>query len=124
MAAFAQFGSDLDASSQRLLARGVRLTEMLKQGQYSPLPMEKEVLIMFAAKEGYFDKLSIEQIRPFELGCYTYFDARHADLLAEIRDQKQISDDLTKKLKAALDTYEQSFMAESKSAAPASATAA
>jgi F-type H+-transporting ATPase subunit alpha len=76
---------------------------------------------MFAAKEGYFDKLSIEQIRPFEQGLYTYFDGRHADLLAEIRDQKQVSDDLTKKLKAAIDTYEQSFMAENKSAAPATA---
>ena len=88
MAAFAQFGSDLDASSQRLLARGARLTEMLKQNQYSPLPMEKEVLIIFAAREGYFDKLSVEQIRPFEMGLYTNFDSRHADLLAEIRDTK------------------------------------
>src|SRR5271168_1330068 len=121
MAAFAQFGSDLDASSQRLLARGARLTEMLKQGQYSPLPMEKEVLIIFAAKEGYFDKLTVEQIRPFELGLYTNFDSHHADLLGEIRDQKQISDDLTKKLKAGLDTYEQAFLADNKAAAPASA---
>ncbi len=121
MAAFAQFGSDLDASSQRLLARGARLTEMLKQNQYSPLPMEKEVLIMFAAKEGYFDKLSVEQIRPFELGLYAYFDARHADLLAEIRDKKEISDDLAKKLKAGLDAYEQSFLAENKTDAPATA---
>ena len=121
MAAFAQFGSDLDASSLRLLARGARLTEMLKQGQYSPLPMEKEVLIMFAAKEGFLDKLSVEQIRPFEMGLYTYFDARHADLLAEIRDQKTISDELTKKLKAALDEYEKSFLVEKKAAAPATA---
>jgi F-type H+-transporting ATPase subunit alpha len=121
MAAFAQFGSDLDASSQRLLARGVRLTEMLKQGQYSPLPMEKEVLIMFAAKEGYFDKLSVEQIRPFELGLYTNFDGRHADLLGEIRDTKAISDDLAKKLKAGLDDYLNSFLAENKAAAPATA---
>ena len=118
MAAFAQFGSDLDASSQRLLARGVRLTEMLKQNQYSPLPVEKEVLIMFAAREGYFDKLAVEQIRRFEAGLYTNFDARHADLLAEIRDTKQISDELTKKLKAGLDAYEQSFLAENKTAAP------
>jgi len=121
MAAFSQFGSDLDASSLRLLARGARLIEMLKQGQYSPLPMEKEVLITFAAKEGYFDKLSVEQIRPFELGLYTNFDSRHADLLAEIRDQKQISDDLTKKLKAGLDSYQQSFLAENKAATPATA---
>jgi F-type H+-transporting ATPase subunit alpha len=121
MAAFAQFGSDLDASSQRLLARGARLTEMLKQNQYSPLPVEKEVLIMFAAKEGYFEKLPIEQVRPFELGLYTNFDSRHADLLAEIRDTKTVSDDLAKKIKAGLDTYLQSFQSENKAAAPATA---
>src|ERR1700677_1003850 len=121
MAAFAQFGSDLDASSQRLLARGARLVEMLKQGQYSPLPVEKEVLIIFAAKEGYFDKLTVEQIRPFELGLYTNFDSHHADLLGEIRDQKDLSNDLTKRLKAALDDYEKSFLAENKAAAPATA---
>jgi len=121
MAAFAQFGSDLDASSQRLLARGARLVEMLKQGQYSPLPVEKEVLITFAAKEGYFDKLSVEQIRPFEEGLYANFDSRHGDLLAEIRDKKDLSDDLTKRLKAALDDYEKSFLAENKAAAPATA---
>jgi F-type H+/Na+-transporting ATPase subunit alpha len=90
---------------------------MLKQGQYSPLSMEKEVLIMFAAKEGYFDKLTVEQIRPFEAGLYQYFDARHADQLAEIRDQKQVSDDLSKKLKAGLDEYEKSFLAENKTVA-------
>jgi F-type H+/Na+-transporting ATPase subunit alpha len=122
MAAFAQFGSDLDASSQRLLARGARLTEMLKQGQYSPLPVEKEVLIIFAAKEGYFDKLSIEQIRPFELGLYTYFDAHHADLLGEIKEKKEIADELSKKLKTALDAYEKLFLSENSK--PASATAA
>src|SRR5208282_4259072 len=118
MAAFAQFGSDLDASPLRLLARGARLTEMLKQNQYSPLPMEKEVLIIFAANEGYFDKLSVEQIRPFEMGLYANFDSRHADVLAEIRDKREISDELRKKLKAGLDDYEQSFLAENKAAAP------
>ena len=122
MAAFAQFGSDLDASSQRLLARGARLTEMLKQGQYSPLPVEKEVVIICAAKEGYFGKLSIEQIRPFELGLYPYFDAHHADLLSEIKDKKEIADELSKKLKTALDAYEKLFLSENSK--PASATAA
>ena len=122
MAAFAQFGSDLDASSQRLLARGARLIEMLKQNQYSPLPMEKEVLIIFAANLGYFDKLSVEQIRPFELGLYTYFDAHHADLLGEIKEKKEIADELSKKLKTALDTYEKLFLSENSK--PASATAA
>jgi F-type H+/Na+-transporting ATPase subunit alpha len=122
MAAFAQFGSDLDASSQRLLARGARLTEMLKQNQYDPLPVEKEVLIVFAAMEGYFDKLDLDQIRPFETGLYTLFDARHPELLAEIRDKKELSDDLKKKLKAALDGYLESFLAENKkAAAPAAA---
>src|SRR5260370_18067712 len=89
-----------------MLARGARLTEMLKQSQYSPLPIEKEVLIIFAAKEGYFDKLSVEQIRPFELGLYTYFDSHHADLLAEIREKRELGDEANKKLKAGLDADE------------------
>ena len=76
MAAFAQFGSDLDPASQRLLHRGERLTEMLKQNQYEPLPIEKEVLIIFAANEGYFDKLEVTQIKPFEMGLYAFFDSR------------------------------------------------
>ena len=74
MAAFAQFGSDLDPASQRLLHRGERLTEMLKQNQYEPLPIEKEVLIIFAANEGYFDKLEVTQIKAFERGLYAFFD--------------------------------------------------
>ena len=99
---------------------------MLKQGQYSPLPIEKEVLIIFAAKEGYFDKLAVEQIRPFELGLYTYFDAHHADLLAEIKEKKEIGEELGKKLKAALDAYEKLFLSEnskSENSKPASANA-
>jgi F-type H+/Na+-transporting ATPase subunit alpha len=121
MAAFAQFGSDLDASSQRLLARGARLTEMLKQNQYDPVPMEKEVLIVFAANEGFFDKLTVEQIRPFEKGLYATFDAKHEDLLQEVRDKRELTDDLKKKLKAALDVYEQSFLAENNKGGAAAA---
>src|SRR5260370_18766179 len=105
-----------------MLARGARLTEMLKQSQYSPLRIEKEVLIIFAAKEGYFDKLSVDQIRPFELGLYTYFDAHHADLLAEIKEKRELGDELSKKLKAGLDAYEKLFVAET--SRPDSATAA
>src|ERR1700681_2108554 len=74
MAAFAQFGSDLDASSQRLLHRGERLTEMLKQNQYDPLSTDKEVLIIFAANEGYFDKLEVDQVKPFEHDLYALFE--------------------------------------------------
>src|SRR6202050_3184537 len=96
MAAFAQFGSDLDPASQRLLHRGERLTEMLKQNQYDPLSTDKEVLIIFAANEGYFDKLEVDQVKPFERDLYALFDARHKDLLDEIAAKKEISDDLRK----------------------------
>ncbi|HVC45341.1 MAG TPA: F0F1 ATP synthase subunit alpha [Candidatus Binataceae bacterium] len=106
MAAFAQFGSDLDPASQRLLHRGERLTEMLKQNQYDPLPIEKEVLIIFAANEGYFDKLAVSEVKPFERDMYAFFDARHKDLLDEIRTKREISDDLRKRLIAALDNFQ------------------
>src|SRR5208282_704745 len=112
MAAFAQFGSELDASSQRLLNRGARLTEVLKQNQYDPITIEKEVLIIFAGNEGYLDKLEVSQVRAFEKGLYELFDARHADLLNEIKTKREISDDLRKRLIAALDAYEKSFEAE------------
>src|ERR1700730_3131886 len=118
MAAFAQFGSDLDPASQRLLHRGERLTEMLKQNQYDPLPTEKEVLIIFAANEGYLDKLEVNQVKPFERELYSAFDQHHKDLLDEIRTKREISDDLRKKLVAALDQFNQNFMAQN-SARPA-----
>ena len=105
MAAFAQFGSDLDPASQRLLHRGERLTEMLKQNQYDPLSTDKEVLIIFAANEGYFDKLEVDQVKPFERDLYALFDARHKDLLDEIDAKREISDDLRKRLIAALDNF-------------------
>ncbi|HUY38079.1 MAG TPA: F0F1 ATP synthase subunit alpha [Candidatus Binataceae bacterium] len=124
MAAFAQFGSDLDPASQRLLNRGARLTEMLKQNQYDPLTVDKEVLLVFAANEGYLDALEVEQIRAFEHGLYAAFDSRHADLLAEIREKKEISDALRGKLKAALEEYQKSFLAEHAKDSPAAATAA
>jgi F-type H+-transporting ATPase subunit alpha len=105
MAAFAQFGSDLDPASQRLLHRGERLTEMLKQNQYDPLPTDKEVLIIFAANEGYFDKLDVDQVKPFEHDLYAFFEARHKDILDEIAAKREISDDLRKRLTAALDNF-------------------
>jgi F-type H+/Na+-transporting ATPase subunit alpha len=124
MAAFAQFGSDLDPTSQRMLHRGDRLMEVLKQNQYEPLPVEKEVLIIFAANEGYLDRLEVEQVKPFESGLYSYFDAQHADLLAEIKTRRELSDDLRKKLKAGLDRYLQEFLAEHQSQAAESKPAA
>jgi len=112
MAAFAQFGSDLDPASQRLLNRGARLVEMLKQNQYDPLTVDKEVVLVFAANEGYLDALEVAQIRAFEQGLYSVFDSRHADLLAEIRDKRELSDELRKKIKTALDDYQKAFLAE------------
>ena len=111
MAAFAQFGSDLDAASQRLLHRGERLIEMLKQGQYEPLPVEKEVLVVFAATQGYLDHLEVAQVRPFERELYLFFEAKHADLLEEIRTKRQLSDELRKRLTDALDQFKQAFAA-------------
>jgi F-type H+/Na+-transporting ATPase subunit alpha len=105
MAAFAQFGSDLDPASQRLLHRGERLTEMLKQHQYDPLSTEKEVLIIFAANEGYLDKLEVDQVKPFERDLYAVFDSRHKDMLDEIAAKREISDELRKRLIAALDNF-------------------
>jgi F-type H+-transporting ATPase subunit alpha len=107
MAAFAQFGSDLDPASQRLLHRGERLTEMLKQNQYDPLPIEKEVAIIFAANEGYFDKLEVSQVKPFERDLFAFLSAKHQDLLDEIKEKREISDDLRKRLIAALDQFQQ-----------------
>jgi F-type H+/Na+-transporting ATPase subunit alpha len=107
MAAFAQFGSDLDPASQRLLHRGERLTEMLKQNQYDPLPIEKEVAIIFAANEGYFDKLEVSQVKPFERDLFAFLSAKHQDLLDEIKEKREISDDLRKRMIAALDQFQQ-----------------
>ncbi|HTT76588.1 MAG TPA: F0F1 ATP synthase subunit alpha [Candidatus Binataceae bacterium] len=107
MAAFAQFGSDLDPASQRMLHRGERLTEMLKQNQYDPLPIEKEVTIIFAANEGYLDKLEVSDIKPFERDLYAFMSSKHQDLLDEIKAKREISDDLRKRLIAALDQFQQ-----------------
>jgi F-type H+/Na+-transporting ATPase subunit alpha len=109
MAAFAQFGSELDPSSQRLLHRGERLTEMLKQNQYDPLPVEKEVLIIFAANEGYFDKLEVSQVKQFERELYTFVEARHPELLDEVRTRREITDDLRKRLLDTLTSFMQTF---------------
>ena len=111
MAAFAQFGSDLDAASQRLLHRGERLIEMLKQEQYEPLPVEKEVLIVFAATQGYLDQLEVAQVKPFERALYSFFECKHAGLLEEIRTKRQLTDELRKQLTDALDQFKQAFAA-------------
>ncbi len=111
MAAFAQFASDLDASTQRLLNRGARLTELLKQPQFSPLPVEEQVVVIFAGVNGYLDRLGIPAVARFEQGFLTEMRTNHADTLAEIRSRQELSDDLHKKLTEILDGYATSFAA-------------
>jgi F-type H+-transporting ATPase subunit alpha len=109
MAAFAQFGSDLDAATQRLLNRGARLTELLKQPQFSPYPVEEEVVSLFSGMRGYLDKIAIADIGRFEADMLRFMRARHADILVEIRNSKQISQGAEAKLKAALDEFSAGF---------------
>ncbi|MCX7602576.1 MAG: F0F1 ATP synthase subunit alpha [Bryobacteraceae bacterium] len=114
LAAFAQFGSDLDKASQAQLNRGRRLTEILKQPQYRPLPVEKQVLILFAGVNGYLDDLPVEACQPFEAELYRFADASHPEILAEIREKKAISEDLKARMEAMLAEFKQRFKAEHK----------
>ncbi|OBZ94378.1 ATP F0F1 synthase subunit alpha [Pararhizobium polonicum] len=109
MAAFAQFGSDLDAATQRLLNRGARLTELLKQPQFSPLKTEEQVAVIFAGVNGYLDKIAVNQVGAFEQGLLSYMRSEGKDILEAIRKDKAISDDVKGKLKAAIDTFAKSF---------------
>jgi len=110
MAAFAQFGSDLDASTQRLLNRGARLTELLKQPQYSPLPVEEEVVSIYAGVKGYLDKLPVAKVGAFEKGLLSLIRGKHQTLLDEIRTSGAISGDTETKLKAVIDEYAREFV--------------
>jgi F-type H+-transporting ATPase subunit alpha len=109
MAAFAQFGSDLDASTQRLLNRGARLTELLKQPQFSPLKTEEQVAVIFAGVNGYLDKIAVNQVGKFEQGLLSYFRNDGKAILDTIRTEKQISDDTRGKLKSAMDSFAKTF---------------
>ncbi|MFY9686877.1 MAG: F0F1 ATP synthase subunit alpha [Pseudolabrys sp.] len=109
MAAFAQFGSDLDATTQRLLNRGARLTELLKQPQFSPLKMEEQVCVIYAGVNGYLDPIDVARVRPFESGLLTLIRTKHADLLDSIRKSGDLSDADAAKLKAVVDGYAKTF---------------
>ncbi|HEX4157834.1 MAG TPA: F0F1 ATP synthase subunit alpha [Rhizomicrobium sp.] len=109
MAAFAQFGSDLDAATQRLLNRGARLTELLKQPQFSPIPVQEQVVSIFAGVRGYLDKLAVNDVQRFEGELLRMMRAKHADILDSIRTQKQITPDTEAKLKSILDEFLKSF---------------
>jgi F-type H+-transporting ATPase subunit alpha len=109
MAAFAQFGSDLDATTQRLLARGARLTELLKQPQFSPLKMEEQAVVIYAGVNGYLDPIAVERVRAFEDGLLNLLRSKNADILEDIRKTGDLTDATAARLKAALDAYAKSF---------------
>ncbi|HXH82093.1 MAG TPA: F0F1 ATP synthase subunit alpha [Candidatus Tectomicrobia bacterium] len=111
LAAFAQFGSDLDRATQMQLARGQRMVELLKQGQFQPLPVEKQVAIIFAGTQGLLDDLPVDQVRAFEEFFYSFLDRRYAAVLTELREKKEISDTLRETLTKAVGEAKTEFIA-------------
>jgi F-type H+/Na+-transporting ATPase subunit alpha len=109
MAAFAQFGSDLDATTQRLLNRGARLTELLKQGQFSPLKMEEQVCVIYAGVNGYCDPMPLDKVKPFEDALLANLRSQNAAILNEIRDSKDLSDATADKLKDVVTSVAKQF---------------
>jgi F-type H+-transporting ATPase subunit alpha len=111
LAAFAQFGSDLDRATQMQLARGQRMVQVLKQGQYQPLSMEKQVAIIFAGTQGLLDDVPVDQVRAFEEFFYGWLERKQAQMLTEIRDKKEVSDTLRDALTKAINDAKTEFMA-------------
>jgi F-type H+-transporting ATPase subunit alpha len=109
MAAFAQFGSDLDAATQRLLARGARLTELLKQPQFNPMPVEEQVASIYAGTNGFIDSIDVTAVTRYEAAMLSFLRSDHADILKAIRDTKQLDDDTAAKLKDALTKFGKTF---------------
>jgi len=109
MAAFAKFGSDLDASTQRLLARGERLTELLKQPQYAPQAVEEQVCVIYAGTRGYLDKFPVNAVGRFESEFLSRLHSKHEGLLEAIRTKKALDDKLEGELKSALDGFSETF---------------
>jgi len=111
LAAFAQFGSDLDRATQLQLARGQRMVELLKQGQYSPLSVERQIAIIFAGTQGLLDDMPVDQIREFETFLFGFLDRKHPQVLGDIANKKELTDDLRSALAAAIDAAKAEFLA-------------
>ena len=109
MAAFAKFGSDLDAATQKLLNRGARLTELLKQPQFSPLQMEEQVVVIYAGTRGYLDDVELSAVTRYERELLTRLPGSETGLLTKIRDEKALTDDIEKGIKAVLDDFTEKF---------------
>jgi len=102
LAAFAKFGSDLDRATQALLARGSRLTEILKQDLYEPIPVEKQVVLLYAAMNGYIDRYPENVLKRYEKELYQFFDGKYQDILKDIKEKKEIDPDIEERLNKAL----------------------
>ena len=115
-AAFSQFASDLDQVTRNMLERGARLVEILKQGQYVPLPFEKQVIIIYAANNGFLDAVPVERVRDYERDLYAFLDSRRAQLLSSLAEKKQIDDAIKGELSQALTEFGKTFDATQKTA--------
>jgi F-type H+/Na+-transporting ATPase subunit alpha len=109
LAAFAQFGSELDKASQQQLNRGARLVEILKQGQFAPLPVEKQVLILYAGTNGYLDDLPVDRCRKFEEELYRFVENAHPQLFIDLKAKKDIDDELKAQITSVLTEFKQRF---------------
>jgi F-type H+/Na+-transporting ATPase subunit alpha len=123
LAAFAQFGSDLDKATQAQLNRGQRLVEVLKQKQFSPLPFSKQILIIFAGTSGAFDDMPVEQVRSFEAELYKYVDASNPGLLRTIMEKKVLDDNLKAEMSRVIEEAKETFLAAQKDQAETKAVA-
>jgi F-type H+-transporting ATPase subunit alpha len=111
MAAFAKFGSDLDASTQKMLARGERLTELLKQPQYKPFQVEEQVVVIYAGTRGYLDTIPVNKIGDYQTSLLSKLKGSHPEILDGIRTKKELTKDLEDSLKRALDEFGKTFAA-------------
>jgi len=111
LAAFAQFGSDLDKSTQAQLNRGSRLVELLKQPQYEPLPVARQVAMIFAGTNGYLDNIPVSEVKAFETELYKHIETRAPAVFSGINEKKQLDDDLKAALKAAVEEFAKAFAA-------------
>jgi F-type H+-transporting ATPase subunit alpha len=112
MEAFAQFGSDLDKATQKMLSRGQRMVELLKQDQYQPLAVELQVISIFAGTQGYVDDLEVEQVRPFERFLHAYIDEHHADVRSQLSEAAKLDDDVKAGLTKAIEAAKAAFVQE------------
>jgi len=111
MAAFAQFGSDLDATTQRLLSRGSRLVEILKQDQYQPFPVERQILSLYAGTNGYVDQLPESALKKYETELHRFVENRYPEVFNEIRSKRELNDEIKEKMNAVLKEFNETFTA-------------